>query len=77
MRIELRAELTHRPLTLQALGALDDFFLRHVDDLTQDCERRGDERNLALQSSQQLPVPLINILHLGSPQHANLSESDE
>ena len=39
-RIELRGELAHEAVALQALDALDDFFLRHVDRLSDEGERR-------------------------------------
>src|SRR5216684_4427331 len=51
-------------LAFQALDALDDFLLRHVDRLSDEGERCGDQRNLTLQGTQQLTVPLIDFLHL-------------
>ena len=39
-RIELRGELADETVALQALDALDDFFFRHVDRLSDEGERR-------------------------------------
>jgi hypothetical protein len=62
-RIELRGELAHESLAFEALGALEDFLLRHVDELPEHGEWSRYQRNLTLQRAQQFPVPLIDILH--------------
>src|SRR5664279_1806965 len=62
--IKLRSELPQQSVAFQALDALDDFFFRHVDRLSDESERRRDQGNLTLQGTQQLTVPLIDFLHL-------------
>ncbi|HEX7809418.1 MAG TPA: hypothetical protein VF608_11850, partial [Thermoanaerobaculia bacterium] len=63
-RVELGGDLTHDAIALEPLGPFDHFFLGHFKRLSEKRERRGNERNLSLQSTQQLPVPLIHFLHL-------------
>ena len=50
-RIELCAEVAHDAVAPEALGAFDDFFLGKIERLPDECERRGNERNLTLQSA--------------------------
>ena len=38
-RVEVRADLANHSFALELLGAFDDLFLRHVDQLTDDRER--------------------------------------
>src|SRR5688500_684321 len=61
--IELRPDRTDHALTLKALGAFDDFLFGHVERLPDKSERRGNEWKVALQRAQQLPIPLIHLLH--------------
>ncbi len=63
-RVELRRQRLDRAVAAKPLGALDDFLLGHIDRLSDEGVRRGNKRNLILQSTQQLPVPLIQFLHL-------------
>ena len=63
-RIELGGEVAHEAVALQPLDAFDDFFFRHIDRLPDQGERRRNQRNLILQGTQQLTVPLIDFLHL-------------
>src|SRR6185503_10877562 len=63
-RVELWRKLLDHAVAAKALRALDDFLLGHVDRLSDERVRRGNKRNLTLQSTQQLPVPLIHFLHL-------------
>src|ERR1700741_4368590 len=55
-RIELRGEMANEAVAPQSLGSFDDFFFREIERLPDECERRGNQRNLTLQSAQQLPV---------------------
>src|SRR3954451_6084791 len=66
VRIEVSGDLLDDAVALEPLGAFDDLLLRHVDHLPHDGKRSRHQGNLTLQGSQQLPVPLINVLHYGS-----------
>src|SRR5688572_6698473 len=49
-KIEGRGDLTDQTFLLELVRPLDHLFFGHVDLLSDDCERRGHERNLTLQS---------------------------